>query len=95
MNIKETAVIDKLSLIKVKPSPRDFIFLRGESCDGCGNCVLICPMDLWRMRKGRASLAAKYRERCLECGSCYLACERGAIEFGYPPAGSGVTYERA
>ncbi len=95
MSKKHTIDVDKFSLVKVKPSPRNFIFFREESCDGCGNCALICPMDLWRMRKGRASLLAKYRERCLECGSCYLACEKEAIEFGYPPAGSGVTYERA
>lgn len=86
--------INRDQLVKVVPSPRDFIFLDRDACDGCGNCVVICPMDLWKIRKGQATLASKYRGSCLECGSCYLACDRGAIDFTYPPGGSGVTYER-
>lgn len=87
--------IDKNFLVKIEPAPRDFIFHRGERCDGCGSCEIICPMDLWKISEGRAYLAGKYREKCVECGSCYLACDRGAIEFTYPPAGSGVTYRWA
>ncbi|MGQ9536768.1 MAG: 4Fe-4S dicluster domain-containing protein [Actinomycetota bacterium] len=87
--------INRKELVRVKPSPRDFISLREGSCDGCGACVVICPMDLWKVRKGRASLSRSYRQWCLECGSCYLACPRGAVEFSYPPPGTGVTYERS
>jgi len=86
---------DRFALTEVIPSPRDFIFLEGERCTGCGNCVAICPMDLWRMRAGRAELAGDYRDRCLECGSCHVACEAGAVDFTYPPGGTGVAYRYA
>ncbi|WP_287152919.1 4Fe-4S dicluster domain-containing protein [Candidatus Solincola tengchongensis] len=88
----ETLHIDRNALVKVRPSESHFIFLDRERCDGCGDCAVICPMDLWSVRKGKASLSRRYRERCLECGSCFLACVKGAVDFRYPPAGSGVTY---
>lgn len=84
--------IDKNALVRVKPAGRHFIFLDREICDGCGSCVVICPMDLWVILEGKASISEAYRERCLECGSCFLACSKGAVDFNYPPAGSGVTY---
>lgn len=86
--------IDRKKLVRIRPSPRHFIFLREEGCDGCGACAVICPMDLWKVSKGRATLSSRYRQWCLECGSCYLACEKGAVDFSYPPAGTGVTYEK-
>ncbi len=87
--------IDKRALVRIKPSPRHFILLDTERCDGCGACAVICPMDLWKVREGRARLARDYRRWCLECGSCYLACGRGAVGFDYPPPGTGVTYEKS
>jgi len=37
-----------------------------------------------------AVLAQDYREKCTECGSCFIACEEDAIDFTYPPAGTGA-----
>ncbi len=87
--------VDRFALVEVIPSGRDFVFLDAERCTGCGNCVAICPMDLWRMRGGRAELAEGYREVCVECGSCFIACEAGAVDFTYPPGGTGVAYRYA
>ncbi|MDI6830384.1 MAG: 4Fe-4S binding protein [Actinomycetota bacterium] len=87
--------VDRFALADVIPSGRDFIFLDAERCTGCGNCVAICPMDLWRMRGGRAELAEGYRGVCVECGSCFIACEAGAVDFTYPPGGTGVAYRYA
>jgi len=34
----------------------------------------------------------EYKSRCVECGSCALVCEPGAIDFNYPAGGTGVVY---
>lgn len=87
--------IDKFALCEIVPAPKDFILFDPERCIGCSGCVIICPMDLWKLREGRAVLDPAYREKCMECGSCYIACESGAIDFSYPPGGTGVVYRYA
>jgi ferredoxin like protein len=32
-------------------------------------------------------------EGCLECGSCRMICDRGAIDWTLPRGGFGVCYE--
>lgn len=70
-----------------------------KRCTGCGLCVEICPMDVFRLhtevdivspegrkrpvRKTRACIA--YRSDCMTCFSCELKCPAGAIEVGYAP----------
>jgi len=95
MMIGDPLEIRKRELIEVIPATRDFISVDGERCDGCGDCVAICPMDLWRLREKKASLSAEYLERCMECGSCAIACTKGAVDFRYPPAGTGIAYRYA
>jgi len=92
---KKDPVVDKFALTEVIPATRDFITLDEKLCDGCGGCMTICPMDLWKLRKGKAVLSGEYKESCVECGSCFIACETGAIDFTYPPAGTGVVYKYA
>lgn len=87
--------IRKEDLIEVTPATRDFISLNRDRCDGCGNCVVVCPMDLWKLRGSKASLAGGYKGKCMECGTCCIACETGAVDFEYPPAGTGITYRYA
>jgi NAD-dependent dihydropyrimidine dehydrogenase PreA subunit len=67
-------------------------------CSGCGLCVEICPMDVFRMkiqvdvfsqsqnsfaRISKASIA--YPEDCMACFTCELKCPVHAISVGYPP----------
>ena len=30
--------------------------------------------------------------RCLECGTCLIICEKGALDWKYPRGGFGVRY---
>ncbi len=92
---REMEGLDRFSLVDIVPASRDFIRVDGAKCAGCGACVVICPMDLWRMREGQAQLVEDYRNRCMECGSCFIACEHGAVDFSYPPAGEGIIYKFA
>ncbi|MHA1266962.1 MAG: ATP-binding protein [Candidatus Helarchaeota archaeon] len=70
----------------------DFITLNEEKCNGCGRCAIVCVMNLWLLRAGKAHLKKEYREKCLECGACYAVCDIGAIEFSYPAGGTGVVF---
>lgn len=90
----ETYPLKKRKLVTVIESPVDFIWVDHEKCVGCGNCVIVCGMDLWKIRDGKAVLASDYRKHCTECASCYTACDYEAIEFSFPPAGYGIVYQR-
>ncbi len=69
----------------------DFISFDPGRCDGCGLCVKVCSAGLWSLREGKARLAPRYRELCLECAACWEICARGAVDFSYPAGGTGVT----
>ncbi|HOG18486.1 MAG: Ferredoxin [Syntrophaceae bacterium PtaU1.Bin231] len=56
----------------------------GETCDGCGACVRMCPTGaVTGAKKTRHAIAA---ELCIECGACGRICPRGAVTdaFGIP-----------
>lgn len=46
-------------------------------CDGCGDCVDICPLEIYVMENEKPE--ARYQEECIACKSCLEACEKGAI----------------
>jgi ferredoxin like protein len=86
--------LNKRDLVNVIESPLDFISVDHEKCMGCGNCVIICGMNLWKIRDGKAMLRRDYKKFCTECASCYTVCDYDAIEFTFPPGGYGIVYER-
>ncbi len=87
--------IDFKNLVKRVDADKtgDFISYDREKCNGCGLCALICPFRLWSLHEGKARLAPRYQELCLECASCWEICEREAIDFSYPRGGTGVVIE--
>jgi ferredoxin-like protein FixX len=84
---------DLRELVKRVGETGDFLRSEESRCMGCGKCVKICPMSLWRVRKGKATLSSDYTEKCLECGACWMVCPKGAIDFRYPAGGTGVVWE--
>ena len=70
----------------------DFIKLNVEKCNGCGRCAIVCVVNVWLVRGGKAQLKGDYKEKCLECAACYSVCDIGAIDFSYPAGGTGVVY---
>jgi Fe-S-cluster-containing hydrogenase component 2 len=90
----EKYLIRKRDLVTVIESPVDFISVDHEKCVGCKDCVIICGMELWKIRDSKAVLEPEYKKYCTECASCYTVCGYDAIEFTFPPAGYGIVYER-
>lgn len=84
--------LNKRKLVNVKPGPNEHILHEKETCTNCGNCVMICSMNLWQMRSGKVQLAGDYKQYCLECACCYQACDTGSVKFSFPEAGYGVIY---
>lgn len=91
----EEMKIDFKSLVKRVDTDKmgDFISYDPEKCNGCGLCALVCSFNLWSVKAGKAKLAPRYQELCLECGACWDICEPEAIDFSYPAGGTGVVIE--
>jgi len=49
-----------------------------EKCDGCGECVDICPAEVYEIKDGVA--VPVNIEECTECCSCVEVCPPEAIE---------------
>ncbi|MDR2160959.1 MAG: 4Fe-4S dicluster domain-containing protein [Desulfovibrio sp.] len=48
-----------------------------EKCTGCGECVDICPAEVYELEGGK-SVPAK-ADDCLGCQTCVDTCESKAI----------------
>ncbi|MHA1130209.1 MAG: indolepyruvate ferredoxin oxidoreductase subunit alpha [Candidatus Helarchaeota archaeon] len=84
--------IDLKSLNVREGETGEFITHNPENCTGCGKCILICPVNLWKLENGKSKLAQDYKERCMECAACVSICEFDAISFIYPKGGTGIKY---
>ena len=50
-----------------------------DLCNGCGVCVLICPMDVIRLDEKNKKAYIAYVEDCQSCLLCEVECPMGAI----------------
>ncbi len=48
-----------------------------EKCVGCGECVDICPVEVYEMQDGKSEPVEQ--DSCLGCESCIEVCEADAI----------------
>jgi NAD-dependent dihydropyrimidine dehydrogenase PreA subunit len=48
-----------------------------EKCIGCGECVDICPVDVYEMKDEKS--VPVNAEECIGCESCIEVCEQDAI----------------
>ncbi len=48
-----------------------------EKCEGCEECVDVCPVEVFEMADDKSSPVNA--DECLGCESCVEVCEPGAI----------------
>ncbi len=60
---------------------------------GCQHraCTFSCPARCYTWSEERARVDFAY-EACLECGTCLLVCDQGALDWHYPHGGYGVRF---
>lgn len=83
----------KLGLNVFGVDKRPHILIHQEQCDSvCTTryCLYVCPAKLYT-RSPDGTMHVNY-EGCLECGTCFIACNHRALEWRYPEAGFGVQY---
>ena len=56
------------------------IFVVGEKCVGCGQCIEICPVSAIHLKENKAYINRKI---CTGCGECMTICPTHAIEFDW------------
>ncbi len=47
-------------------------------CNGCGDCVLVCPHRVLQLYKRKINIVDS--DRCMECGACMQNCSKDAIK---------------
>jgi len=86
-------VDDLFDLVSYKIHSEPHIKVDRNICRQCEHraCTFVCPAHcyLWNEEKERLDFGY---ELCLECGTCLLICDRGALEWSYPKGGFGVRY---
>ena len=86
-------VDDIFDLVSYRVHPEAHIKVNRDMCQQCAHkaCTFACPARcyLWNAERGRIDFAY---EPCLECGTCLLICDKGALEWNYPKGGFGVHF---
>lgn len=87
-------IVDELfELVSYRIDSGPHIVVRDEVCRSCGHraCTFACPARCYEWNEKREGVEFAY-EACLECGTCLVVCDRGAIEWHYPRGGYGVRF---
>ena len=53
------------------------VAIDAEKCTGCGECVDVCPVEVYELQDGKS--VPVNEEECLGCESCVEVCETSAI----------------
>jgi len=82
---------DKLALDLYHVDKDAHIKVDQEICNKCPHraCLHICPVENYKLEEGKVVFSW---EGCLECGTCRIVCDQGAIEWDYPKGGYGISY---
>ncbi len=85
------AIEDKLYQVRFNVDKEAHIVIDKQICSTCPDkpCLVICPVENYKLEDGSISFSW---QGCLECGTCRIACYRGAVSWRYPRGGYGVSF---
>lgn len=86
-------VDDLFQLMSYRIHTEAHIRVNQDVCMTCSEraCTFVCPARCYQWNGERLRLEFAY-EPCLECGTCLLICDDGALEWNYPKGGFGVRF---
>ena len=82
---------DKLALDLFHVDKEAHIKVNQEICGKCPHkiCTYVCPVENYKLEGENVVFSW---EGCLECGTCLIACDQGAVTWDYPQGGFGICY---
>lgn len=54
-----------------------------DRCNASGDCLLVCPRNVFKMNGRRKRIEIVFGEDCIECGACIVQCPQDALQFRY------------
>jgi ferredoxin like protein len=86
-------VDDLFDLVSYRIHSEPHILVNQDICRKCAHraCTFACPARCYRWNTEKEIVDFAY-EACLECGTCLILCDRGALEWHYPRGGYGVRF---
>jgi ferredoxin like protein len=87
-------IVDEIfDLVSFKIHPDAHIRVKKETCQACPHkgCTFSCPARCYQWNQERNTVDFAY-EACLECGTCLIICDQGALDWNYPKGGFGVRF---
>lgn len=85
------AIEEKLSLVRYNVDIEPHIRINTTICKTCleRECLFVCPAECYTLQEDEVTFA---HEGCLECGTCYVTCDKKAIDWNLPKGGYGVCF---
>lgn len=87
-------IVDNLpQVVQFNVDEHPHIILDKEICKSCDHraCVNTCPAKCYTYSEETGRVDVVY-ETCLECGTCLVICDKGAVSWEYPRGGYGVCF---
>ena len=82
---------DKLALNLFHVDKEAHIKVNTEICGKCPHrlCTFVCPVENYKIEDDKMVFSW---EGCLECGTCRIICDQGALDWNYPKGGFGIIF---
>ncbi|MGD9791872.1 MAG: ferredoxin family protein [Acidimicrobiia bacterium] len=91
----ELAFEARMSSVEFRIHERAHITIDDDACRGCSTreCTVACPANLF-VPTADGGILFNY-ENCFECGTCYMVCNNGSLNWSYPTGGHGVVFRQS